>query len=168
MTLNTPTLRAPQAQSFDVEAQQRVTSKQSNVNLTGAKLVAMATVSAAGGLATALLATANHTGPNAANGRNLLNQGCSEDQLNKIAAATRALIISGALTGAGIVTTGVFCCVGSNNTENLGNSSDGNAMKLTMGCIVGTINLLGHIATIGGAFATVGSSIAYGVETSRC
>lgn len=168
MTKSTPTLRAPQAQSFDVEAQQRITPKQSNEHLTRAKLVAMATVSAAGGLATALMATANHTEPNAGNGRTLLNQGCSEEQLNKIAAATRALIISGALTGAGIVTTSVFCCVGLNNMENLNDSGGGNALKQIIGCIGGTIYVLGHVATIGGAFATVGSSIAYGVETSRC
>lgn len=167
MTINSLTLHAPQTKSFDVEAQKSTLTKQANVNLTRAKLAAMATVSVASGLATALLATTDHTGLNHAQGRGLLNQGCDDAQLNKIATAERALIVSGALTGAGIAAAGLGWCVGEHSRDAY---QEGKCVPLTAatGCLGQTAALLGIVSTVGGALATIGSGIAYGVLKGKC
>lgn len=163
MTISTLTLRDPQAKSFDVEAQQHTTARQSNVNLTRAKLVAMATVSAASGLATALLMSAAAAEPDGNPGRTLSDSGCSDNQLRAIENSKRALVISGIVAGSGLGGIMVGGCLMGGGMELREMYSAGVSGDATSALGVITITL-GGLGFMAGVPSTIISGIIHGVQ----
>lgn len=167
MTMNALTLRDPQAKSFDVEAQQHTATKKTNINITRAKLVAMATVCAAGGLATALLSSAASAEPGTISGRTLSNSGCSENQLRTIKNSERALIISGSTAGASLGGMLVGLCIFGGGAL-LDDLKSGSVPGCALGGVGGAIMVASSLGFTFGLPATVISGIVYGVQKGQC
>ena len=97
--MNALTLSGNQARSIDIEAQQPEAS-QYNRTLARAKIATLAAAGIAGALTTALVTLHEGSESGVVPGRSLLNEECSPHQLDYINKAKRALVISGATTGA--------------------------------------------------------------------
>lgn len=168
--VNALTLRNTPCNPMDIEAQ-HTEAPQYNRNLARAKIATLAVASLAGAFTTAVIALHEGSGPGMAHhGRTLLSDECSQNQLNYINRAKRALIISGATAGAcfGGSILG-SCLIGSGVA--VAESSD-NAAAALVGCGsagIGSLMLdFGKLGTVLGATATLISGIIYGVAKSKC
>lgn len=97
-------------QSLDIEAQKPAANRQ-NVNVTRAKVAAMAAVGTAGALATAYLASTAPSNTSSLGGRTLTSSGCSEEQLNVINRWKNGLVANAIAAGTGIAVgiIGAYC-----------------------------------------------------------
>jgi len=153
---------------MDIEAQ-KPEAPQYNRTLARARIATLAAAGLAGALTTAILALHEGSGIDGLPGRTLLNEDCSQRKLNNVREAKRALVISGATTGAcfGGAILGACLMGGGAVAEEEGDGGWRTAGLASMG-IGGIMTYLGAIGTSLGCTATLISGIVYGVSKNNC
>ncbi len=167
-TIVNTTTRAP-VDSFDVEAQGLISKHASETkrasNISKLKMMAGALTTASGLLAMHMLSQSALDQTEHTHDRGLLDQGCSENQLEGIQQAKRALIISGATTAASLVGYLIGSCTLLGSISGTGEPTVRSALSAGAAIAVTNLSMLG---TMLGPPATVASGIAYGVLKNRC
>lgn len=170
MTTNTNALAlrvAPQ-HTMDIEAQ-KPEAPQYNRTLARAKIATLAAASIAGALTTAIVALHEGSDTSGLQSRSLLNEeGCSPHQLKNIASAKRALVISGATTGAclgGVILGACMWGGGSVAEEEEGAVRAAGMASMGVGGLMASLGSLGFTL---GTTATLISGIIYGVSKNNC
>ena len=167
MNSNALALRNTPQQAVDIEAQQPE-APQYNRTLARAKIATLAAASIAGALTTALVALHEGSETSGLHGMGLLEHECSPRQLNNISNAKRALVISGATTGACLGGTILGVCLWTGGAVAEEEEGTARAAGLASMGIGGLMASLGSLGFALGTTATVISGIIYGVSKNNC